>query len=92
MVNNKINLYKKNRLHIKTYSYDSIKNPQHHVKQSVTDSKVPFTVPLSNSLTASLINLYKLKKVLHLAGLTDYSGVPIDNPSNNNPFQLPQGD
>ena len=40
MVNNKINLYKKNRLHIKTYSYDSIKNPQHHVKQSITDSKV----------------------------------------------------
>jgi len=53
---------------------------------------VPFTVPLSNSLTASLINLYKLKKVLHLAGLTSYNGIPIDNPNNNNPFQLPQGD
>ena len=53
---------------------------------------VPFTVPLSNYLTTSLINLYKLKKVLHMEGLTDYNGVPIHNPSNNNPFQLPQGD
>ena len=53
---------------------------------------VPFTVPFSNSLIASLINLYELKKVLHLAGLTSYNGIPIDNPNNNNPFQLPQGD
>ena len=53
---------------------------------------VPFPVPFSNSLIASLINLYKLKKVLHLEGLTDYNGVPIDDPNNNSPFQLPQGD
>jgi len=53
---------------------------------------VPFTVPFSNSLIASLINLYKLKKVLHLEGLTDYNGIPTHNLDNNNPFQLPQGD
>ena len=56
MVNNKINLYKKNRLHIKTYSYDSIKNPQHHVKQSVTDSKVPKTIQFLNFFTKTFIN------------------------------------
>ena len=52
---------------------------------------VPFTVPFSNSLIASLINLYKLKKVLHMEGLTDYNGIPTHNLSDKNTFQLPQG-
>ena len=50
---------------------------------------VPFTVPFSNSLNTSLINLYKLKKILHNEGLTDYYGIPIQNLSNDNTFQLP---
>ena len=52
---------------------------------------VPFSVPLSNSITASLINLYKLKKSPMSKGLIDNEGVTIDNMSNNNPTKLPQG-